>query len=580
MKLGNLKIRNLKIGNLKLRNLSLAILAAAPALMSAQSAMQSYYLNQKDMKGTARFMSMGGAFGALGGDLSTLSQNPAGIGVYRSNELGFTVDIDCRRATTDCQGKKSSDDNTDFYLNNIGGVAAIKLNSKATPFFNIGFTYQKSASFNRAYRGNIPQLQNSVSNLIAGITGQAGLYPEDMDYWEGDNEYFDPYNPPANYDYPAPWISTLGYQAFMIYPETTPDPNDPDKYFVDGWQGEWENGVTSGNGAMKVIENGEIENFNIALGGNINNKVFWGMDFDIVSAHFNRQSDWTENLDNAYVAGVDFVPALTTSYTNLYNYYNLSATGFNYKLGIIYKPIQELRLGFAFHTPTWFKVDESYYAAIDYSYGMGPDFTDPQNPNRVLNPGSAETNNGVDGVNNFQLRSPWRFMVSAAGVLGSNLIVSADYEWTSNQNIYLSSGNTIFEEDNTHKHTNQDIENYYKTTHTLRLGAEFRVSDNFSVRGGYSYVSSPVQKRARGGKEAINTTGTELNYSFDNATNYVSCGLGYRYKALSLDLAYVWKRQTAEFFAYSPNPDSKQQSPRSSLAFTNNQIVFSASLRF
>ena len=37
--------------------------------------------------GTARFMSMGGAFTALGGDISTLSQNPAGIGVFRTSEM-------------------------------------------------------------------------------------------------------------------------------------------------------------------------------------------------------------------------------------------------------------------------------------------------------------------------------------------------------------------------------------------------------------------------------------------------------------------------------------------------------------
>ena len=52
----------------------------------AQSAIDAYRFSQPDLRGTARFMGMGGAFGALGGDLSTLSQNPAGIGVYRSNE--------------------------------------------------------------------------------------------------------------------------------------------------------------------------------------------------------------------------------------------------------------------------------------------------------------------------------------------------------------------------------------------------------------------------------------------------------------------------------------------------------------
>ena len=49
-----------------------------------QGAIDAYRISQPDMKGTARFMGMGGAFSALGGDLSTLSQNPAGIGIYLS----------------------------------------------------------------------------------------------------------------------------------------------------------------------------------------------------------------------------------------------------------------------------------------------------------------------------------------------------------------------------------------------------------------------------------------------------------------------------------------------------------------
>lgn len=70
----------------------------------AQSAIDAYRFSQPDLRGTARFMGMGGAFGALGGDLSTLSQNPAGIGVYRSNELGFTLDLDVQKSTSDARG--------------------------------------------------------------------------------------------------------------------------------------------------------------------------------------------------------------------------------------------------------------------------------------------------------------------------------------------------------------------------------------------------------------------------------------------------------------------------------------------
>ena len=91
-----------------------AALLTLPLVASAQGATDGYNFSQTDLKGTARFMSMGGAFGALGGDLSTLSQNPAGIGVYRHSEIGFTVDLDCQRATSNSSGLKVGQNQTKF----------------------------------------------------------------------------------------------------------------------------------------------------------------------------------------------------------------------------------------------------------------------------------------------------------------------------------------------------------------------------------------------------------------------------------------------------------------------------------
>ena len=73
--------------------LALGTLAILPLTLSAQSPVDAYNLSQTELRGTARFMSMGGAFTALGGDLSTLNQNPAGIGIYRSSEVGLTLDL-------------------------------------------------------------------------------------------------------------------------------------------------------------------------------------------------------------------------------------------------------------------------------------------------------------------------------------------------------------------------------------------------------------------------------------------------------------------------------------------------------
>ncbi|MDA3853446.1 MAG: hypothetical protein PF444_04305, partial [Bacteroidales bacterium] len=69
--------------------------------ISAQTAFDALSFSREVSGGTARYMSMGGAFSALGGDFSTLSVNPAGIGIYRSNEFTFTPTLDFIKSTTD-----------------------------------------------------------------------------------------------------------------------------------------------------------------------------------------------------------------------------------------------------------------------------------------------------------------------------------------------------------------------------------------------------------------------------------------------------------------------------------------------
>ena len=99
-----------------------ALAISVPFAASAQTAVEALEFTQSDMKGTARFMSMGGAFTALGGDLSTLTQNPGGIGIYRSNEVGVTMDIDIMSSKSETQGYKMTNDMTKVYCPNFGYI--------------------------------------------------------------------------------------------------------------------------------------------------------------------------------------------------------------------------------------------------------------------------------------------------------------------------------------------------------------------------------------------------------------------------------------------------------------------------
>lgn len=117
-----------------------------------QSAVDGLQMNRNDLRGTARFMSMGGAFTALGGDLSTLTQNPGGIGIYRSNEIGVTMDIDIMSSKSETQGHTMTTDMTKVYCPNFGYIGTWRTGNEIMPFFNWGVSYGAPAALTVAIR--------------------------------------------------------------------------------------------------------------------------------------------------------------------------------------------------------------------------------------------------------------------------------------------------------------------------------------------------------------------------------------------------------------------------------------------
>lgn len=534
--------------------LSSAIAMSAMTLF-AQGAMDAYQFNQPDMKGTARFMSMGGAFGALGGDMTTISQNPGGIGVYRNSEIGFTVNFDIQNSTTESQILKTNDNQFKFLLNNVGYIGSIRLNNSVMPFFNWGFTYNKAASFNRRYSGGM-NMKNSMSNYMAGIANSNNLTVGDV----STTDHYDPYNPNDG-GFISPWIAILGYDSYLINPQG--------RNGKTNWSGLWGD-KTTGVGNFGVVESGGIDEYNISFGGNILDFLYWGMDFGITSLRFDQQVLWNEKLEDAQIANNDGTIATTDANWAMTNNYFVRGNGFNYKLGFIVKPIQELRLGFAFHTPTWYAMEEEYKASTIYDY-----------PDTDIRPGGAETNNGYYGYNDYKFSTPWRLIASAAGVIGSKFIISADYEWTSYQGMNFSAYKEWGVFNNAFYYENKDIDDYYQSTNTFRIGAEYRLLPQVSLRAGYANVSSPIKQEVRDNEYTIYTAGTNPSYSMDNSINYVTCGLGFKYKKFYCDLAYVYKHRSSDWHAFTPDPYSPElPSPQSKLTSDDHQIAVSMGIKF
>lgn len=514
--------------------------------MMAQGAVDVFKMSQNELRGTARFMSMGGAFGALGGDLTVLGQNPAGIGVYRSSDVGITVDFDNQSVNATSPISNATTSQLKVNCNTVGYVGAMRLDSEVMPNINWGITYSRPMSFNRHYSGSAGPLKSSLTNYIADYTNAENWAEKDLGY--GNSNSYNPY-----FDSNAPWMSILAYNSYLINPN-------------GGFKGLYKNGTTGISG-FEADETGGVDEFNLNFGGNIANVVYWGAGFGISSLDYRTRIYYGETLHNASIA--EFVNQEATGrYIDGDADYGITSdlhtfgNGWNFKLGIIVKPINELRLGFAFHTPTYYSLkDESKSYSSAY-------FT----------PTSNEANDySIDdytdlGESWYKIRTPWKYIASAAAVVGGKGILSFDYEHQAYDGIEYRTDTNILDVT-----TKSNIKSYYKAVDIFRIGAEYRVTSQLSVRAGYSYQTSPVNDKAYNGGEEIYTSSTTPSYTFDKSTQYITCGLGYRYNWFYADLAYVHKNKKGIYNAYSQYVND---APSAQLTDKSNRIVVTMGVRF
>ncbi|MGC3977376.1 MAG: hypothetical protein QM751_03560 [Paludibacteraceae bacterium] len=159
---------------------SLGIMFTA-TFISAQTEYDALRLTQTDITGTARYMSMGGAFGALGGDASAIKDNPAGLGVFRSSELAVTLDGSYKTNSTNLLSTKTNKSDLNLKFNHLSYVISVPTyNNSGLLNSNFSFTYNKVKDFNRTLSLNGNSLNKSFTDFIAGFTNDANRIEDDF----------------------------------------------------------------------------------------------------------------------------------------------------------------------------------------------------------------------------------------------------------------------------------------------------------------------------------------------------------------------------------------------------------------
>ena len=486
--------------------ISVAVLSLCGMSAMAQETYENTRLVDNDLNGTARYVGMGGAMEALGADVSTMSTNPAGVGLFRKSKVDLSFGLVSQQDAT----KFNSLGKTNASFDQIGFVYV--LNKTSNSGFNIGFNYHKSRNFDQIL-GAANTLNNASQNKLTYQKFRNKVFTDkkSMTYNQIDGLYMDNllYNKNAGkyYNYPA-----TGY----LYNE----------------------------------ENmGYIGEYDVSLSGNINNRIYLGMTIGLHDVHYRNHSEYTEN----FVANADKISGLTLNDNR-----EITGTGYDVKFGAIFRPFDAnaFRVGVYMNTPTWYDLTTSNYSTM----------TDGTT--------SVPTHESYD----FRVDTPWKFGLSLGHTINNVVALGATYEYAdySAMSTRIKDGGyydnwygTYYESSHKDKAMNAHTQETLKGIHTLKLGAEFKVTPEWSVRLGYNYLSALFNENgAKNGTIASPGSYYASSTSFVNwkATNRITCGVGYAHKNFNVDLAYQYSAQNGEYFPFANYYEGKTPSNEDNIA--------------
>jgi len=483
-----------------------------PYFASAQNFDDALRYSNFQVNGTARSGGMGNAFGALGGDFTSVSINPAGLGLYRSSELSFTPTFGQTKVNSKYLNNSLSDSKYNFSFDNISYVSSVATQNSGSGIVNvnIGIGYNRLKNFNSNILVGGDNAQSSILDNFAS-NANAGSW----------NDFY----------------NELAWDVDLLI--------EDDNGFY------WHDIEDAGYGQSQqksISRQGSMGEYSFSIGLNFNHKLYLGASVGIVDIYYKESSshmEWDKKNNINYFNELQFNSFLRTS-----------GVGYNGKLGIIYKPVNELRFGLAVHTPTFYNLNDifetSMKSSITYDDGSTTKYS-------TKNPPFSEYD--------YSLETPLRATFNGAFIIAQRGLISLDYEYVDYSRARLRKGGDGYQFVN----ENKDISSIYTSVGNLRLGSEYRLTDAFSLRAGYEYYPSAYEKYAFG------TTQKNANANL----NIYSCGFGYRQGGFYFDAAYRYTDSMAFEMLYPAPVSNDYPSPEmASFKTLKNNVVFTFGFRF
>jgi hypothetical protein len=360
--------------------------------------------------GTARFSSMGGAFGALGGDVSTMSTNPAGLAVFRKSDFSFTPSFYNMTVNSSYGDTTSSDQRFNMKVDGFGFVIASRPESSSDhgwQMLTMGISYNRTTAF----QANLMMAGNATSSLLDSWTrSAAGTGPSNLDMFnEG-----------------------LAWETYLI------DPYMDTTHYVDR--------VPDGSliRQFKQVEmRGGTGEWTFGGGANYDNRIYIGASIGIPTVKYEERTYYTEEEVYDTVSNFD--------YLQFEQFLETKGRGVNFKAGVIFRATDWMRVGLAFASPTNLKLSDTYFSKMTSILGD-----------------TVRTFDSPDGNYRYTIRTPMRVTGSVAFVIGKFALISAEYEMVDYSDGKLKSPDYNFFDEN------NQVRAKYKAASNMRLGFEMK----------------------------------------------------------------------------------------------------------
>jgi hypothetical protein len=510
------------MNKMKIMLSGLALLACS-ATAFAQNEVDALRYSRLDFGGTARIQGIAGAQHALGADASTLSGNPAGLGLYRKSEATFSLGPSFNETSSRYGNTTTTDSRNNFNIPQFGIVFTDRkpdeeLRDWRSGSFGISFTRLNSFQGRTSYEGAVMD-KNSLLQSLDESVRLNGITKADLDLEYGING-----NNITS-------LEGLGYATGLLVYDTTNQ-----VVYVPTREGVLKQNET-------ILSRGAQNQWDFSYGASYKDKLFVGASLGLMTVNYKQERDYTEisGQEEPYLA----------DYT-LTDNFNTRGSGINFRIGLIYKPIDAVRFGGSIQTPTFFSLTDNYGSSIVVNYRPG-----------VFNP-THYTAQTADGIFDYNLTTPFRANGGVAVFIKKYGFISGDIEYLnysnadfsiSDDNVYgYSSGTSYF------RKQNDAISSLYQGAINLRIGAEARVLDIFRIRGGFAHYGDPYK-----------------NSNADRAKTYYTGGIGLKEKGYFIDAAYVYSTTNS---LYSPYKLVDNSQPVIETKHKNESFVITAGLNF